>query len=122
MIRLDRNSLICDLAETYGIYNMGLLPAQLVATLASGLRADSRIKMKITGTKVPNDILLLAHAVDRLSILVWQNTKDGQHNRNRPESIAERIINGEPKKYKVSSFDSADDFWAAREQILKGGD
>lgn len=122
MIRLDRSALICDFAETYGIYDMGLLPAQLVATLASGLRADSRIKMKINGAKVPNDILLLAHAVDRLSLLVWQNTKDGQRNRNRPESIAERILNGEPKRYKCSSFDSPDDFWEARKRILKGGD
>ncbi len=34
---------MCDLAETYGVLDMDALPARLVATLAAGLREDSRI-------------------------------------------------------------------------------
>ena len=34
---------MCDLAETYGVLDMDALPAHLVATLAAGLREDSRI-------------------------------------------------------------------------------
>lgn len=120
MIHTDRNAVICDLAETYGIYDMGSLPARTVAILASGLRENSRIKMKLTGAKTTNEIILLAQAVDRLSLLVWKDTKDGQHNRHRPESIAERILFGDPKKKTVGdAFDSVEEFEAARARLLE---
>ncbi len=41
MISRDEDALICDLAETYQIYNYKSLPARLVATLSVGLRDDS---------------------------------------------------------------------------------
>lgn len=76
--------------------------------------------MKLTGSKVSNEILLLAHAVDRLSILIWQNTKDGQKGRNKPDSIAERILYGDGKnRFKTSGFDTAEDFWKARAEIIE---
>lgn len=48
--------------------------------------------MKINGAKLPNDIWLLASAVDRLSILVWRQSKDGQEGKNPPELITARLI------------------------------
>lgn len=121
MIHEDKDALICDLAETYGIYDMGLLPARTVATLSAGLRENSRIKMKLTGAKASNEIMLLAHAVDRLSILIWQQTKDGAKNRNKPQSIVDQIMYGKPSNVKCDSFDTPEEFWSARERILKGG-
>ena len=49
MIRFDEDALICDLAETYHIYDYRSLPVKLVATLSAGLRDDSRIKLKAAG-------------------------------------------------------------------------
>lgn len=46
MVAEDEHALICDLAETYGIYDYHKLPARTVAILATGLREDSRIFMK----------------------------------------------------------------------------
>lgn len=43
----DRDALICDIAETYGVYDLGALPLQTVAVLAQGLRHDARIMMKL---------------------------------------------------------------------------
>ena len=43
MLAVDRDALMCDLAETYGILDLYAHPAQLIATLATGLREDSRI-------------------------------------------------------------------------------
>lgn len=125
MIYTDREAVICDLAETYGIYDMGSLPARTVAILASGLRDNSRIKMKLTGAKVENDLLLLAYAVDRLGILIWQQTKDGQRGRNQPESIAERILQGDQHKRKVhhvSAYRTVADFENARRRLLRGAE
>lgn len=60
MIALDEGALICDMAETYHIYDMRALPAETLATLACGLREDSRIKMKRAGLKyVPLEVLLV---------------------------------------------------------------
>ena len=75
MICLDENALICDLAETYGIYDYGSLPIDTVATLAVGLRDDSRIMMKMRGSKIPADAsFLLATIVDRItSALCMEN-------------------------------------------------
>ena len=120
MIRLDRDALLCDLAETYHIYDPKALPVQTVALLACGLREDSRIKQKINGTHVPVNTLLLAHIVDRLGILIWQRTKDGQHGRNKPESIAEQLLNtGKRNLNKVDAFESPEEFEEARRRILE---
>ncbi|MBQ4177615.1 MAG: hypothetical protein II640_09125, partial [Lachnospiraceae bacterium] len=60
MINADEDALICDLAETYGIFDMESLPVKLVATLAMGLRGDSRIKMKISGAVLSRRDLILS--------------------------------------------------------------
>ena len=120
MLRLDRDALICDFAEYYHVYDLGLLPVQTVATLACGLREESRIKQKINGTNVPVNTMLLAHAVDRLGLLIWQKTKDGHRGRNKPESIAEMMMNtGKRKITRVDAFDTPEEFEEARRRILE---
>lgn len=120
MLRLDRDALICDFAETYHIYDLKALPVTTVALLACGLREDSRIKQKINGTQVPVNTLLLAHIVDRLGILIWQRTKDGQHGRNKPDSIAEQLLNtGKRNLNKVDAFETPEEFEEARRRILE---
>lgn len=85
------------------------MPLTLAATLAAGLRDDSRIKMKMSGARVNNEIWLLAAAVDRLSILIWQQSKDGAAGRNYPELITKKLIElDEPNE--VIGFDSGKDF------------
>lgn len=100
MIRTDETAMICDLAETYGVYDWRALPPKTAAALAAGLRDDSRIKMKISGMPVDRMTLLAAVIADRLTFLAWAQTKDGVKGRNRPQSILARLMNtgGEPKK------------------------
>ena len=78
MIKTDEDALICDLAETYRIYDYRQLPAYQVAVFSFGLRDDSRIKVAMSGQNVPTDLLIQASMLDRLSMLVWMKTKDGQ--------------------------------------------
>lgn len=84
----------------------------MAATLAAGLREDSRIKMSMSGAKVSNEIWLLASAVDRLSVMIWQQTKDGMKGRNRPELITERLM-AIDKESDIMTFNSGADFEAA---------
>ena len=68
MIRLDEDALICDLAETYHIFDYRSLPLKLVATLSVGLRDDSRIKMKKANVSVSTETFLLGLIADRIEI------------------------------------------------------
>lgn len=117
MVRNAEDSLICDLAETYHIFSMRNYPARMIATLAAGLRADSRTFMKLSGQKCPQEILLIAAAVDRLSLLVYAQTKDAKTGRNRPQSLVDRLT--KETKEKVTGFSSPDAFEKRRAQILK---
>ncbi len=110
MIAADRDALICDLAETYGILDIRGLPATLLATLSSGLRENSRIKMRLSGEKLPRHILLLAAAVDRLSILVWQQTQNGQEGINAPKSIVDALMGIKSDESDLEVFDTTEDY------------
>ncbi len=95
----------------------------MVATLVTGLRADSRLKMKMTGTKVPTDTTILAMIFDACSTLIWMNSEDGRKNRNRPKSLVKALT--EEPDTKTVSFSSGDAFERARamalEKVRKGG-
>lgn len=118
MIKADEDALICDFAETYHIFDFKRLPVKLAASLAVGLRDDSRIKMKLSGAKASTEIILLASAVDRLSLLAWMQTKDAEKGRNRPKSLLEAFV---PKETDNTSFDSGEDFMKTREALLIHG-
>lgn len=118
MIATDETALVCDLAETYGIFDYRQLPADMVAAFSVGLRENSRIKLLLSGQKVPFETILQAGIIDRLSILIWQKTKDGQNNTNRPQSLVE-ILTAEQKEREEVAFETGKDFEKAREEILK---
>lgn len=101
MIKADEDALICDLAETYHIYDYRQLPLKMVAVFSVGLRNNSRIKMKMNNQPVEIDTLLIAGISDKLSTLVWWKTKDGQKGVNKPDSLVESITNVQPKEKNV---------------------
>lgn len=69
MLSVDRDALLCDLAETYHIYDLKELPIETLAALSFGLRENSRIKMKMTGMKYIPAEMLLAGICDNISML-----------------------------------------------------
>ncbi len=113
MLARCREELVCDLAETYHVLDPFALPARRLAVLACGLRGDSRVVMKLTGRRAPERDLLLAAALDRLSLLVWAKTKDAVKGRNRPDSVLSLYLGEERAKEKYS-LDSAEAFEAFR--------
>ena len=72
----------------------------------------------MSGHKVDVETLIIASAVDRLSTLVWFQTKDGEKGRNRPASLVELLTAKETKKDTVV-FDSPEAFEAERARILE---
>lgn len=106
MIELDEDALICDLAETYKIYDYRSLPLRTVATLAAGLRDDSRIKLRATGYPVTQNTILLAGIADRIDALRYSFS-----NKEQPTSLVSMLL-GEAKTNKsgAMSFKTAAEF------------
>lgn len=121
MIDLDEDALICDFAETYHIYDYRSLPASMAATLAVGLRDDSRIKRKIiqeeSGLRVSSTELLLSILIDRVSAI-------GAVGGELPPSLFEQCFDGGNRSASdegVQHFSSAAEFETARHNLLAGG-
>lgn len=121
MITTDEDALVCDLAETYRIYNYKSLPATRIATFSVGLRENSRIKLKMSDSRYSLDTLLLATIADRLSLLVWLKTKDGVQGVNRPKSIMVKLL-GETEEKNVLAFQSPGEFEKEWEKITERGE
>lgn len=115
--------MICDLAETYHIYDYRGLPVQTLATLVCGLRSNSRVKMKMSGMTIDMNTLLLASITDRTGLLVWAQTKDGRDGINRPKSIVESLLHPDGEAQpdnEIMTFSSIEDFEQTRKNILYG--
>ncbi len=110
MMALDEDALICDFAESYHIYNIFDYPPVYIATLAIGLRDNSRIKLKLLGLRVDLEMLLLAHICDNTAINVYAKTKDAKHGTNKPPSFVELLSKEKEKKEQAREFDSGADF------------
>ena len=92
----------------------------MAATLCAGLSADSRVMRRLSGLSYSTEALLLAGIYDRLSVLVWQQTKDGRTGRNKPTMIEPLLRNaGNKQKSDIRSFASGKEFEEARERILR---
>lgn len=120
MISTSEDDLICDLAETYQIYDYKQLPLMMVAVFSYGLKDNSRIKMKMKQEKMTVETLILASILDNLNVLLWSKTKDGQKGVNRPKSVISAISDSEiiEDDKKELSFDSGKDFEKARKELL----
>lgn len=122
MVNVDEEALICDLAETYRVFDYKSLPLLTVGIFACGLREDSRIKMKISGTKVPLNDMLLSVIADNTSCIAWLNSSDGYKGINRPNSIVKALSEDESRKENdIRSFRSGEDFTDEWNR-LAGGD
>lgn len=121
MVIFDEDALICDMAETYGIFDLYVLPAQLAATLAVGLREESRIKVKMSGMKMDFNKYILAALFDKVNWLCWTKTKDAQHGTHVPESILDLLLQTDRKNDTADEyvvFDSPEAFETARQKLL----
>ena len=107
MMALDEDALICDFAETYQIYDYRSLPVRLAATLAAGLRDNSRIKLLAAEVPVCQDIILLAGICDRIDALRYM-LSDPSSRGTEPPSIIKALF-GEKTEGRVS-FKTVDEF------------
>ena len=122
MISLDEDALICDLAETSHLYDYRSLPLQTVATLAAGLRDNSRIKLIAAGVPVAVETLLLASIADRVEAFRLGFTKDADRAKMPPSFVSQLLGEEQPKENKTQAlaFKTVEDFNKAYARALGG--
>ena len=110
MLALETDDFICDMAETYRVFDIRSIPLKLLATLANGLGANSRIRLKRDGLKAPWETVLMALLVDAFSPA---NSK----------SISESFLVKDNKKIQKSNskvFGSIEEFEKEKAAIIGG--
>lgn len=121
MIKTDESALICDLAETYHVFDYRSLPVKLVATFSAGLRENSRIKMKMAGMKYEFKTLLLASILDGINIGNWM--RSDKNRSDRPESMVNRLLGiSQEDRDERELFLSAEEFEQKRMKLIENGD
>ena len=120
MLNEDEDALLCDLSETYHIYDLQALPWPAMARLAAGLPLDSRIIRKMSGVTGTRLELMMAMAVDYLAAL---NYKFGDKHAKKPESVLSKLIE-KPKRLdnELMKFSSIGEFEAARNKAFGGAE
>lgn len=93
---------------------MGSLPAETVATLALGLRDDSRVKMALRGEMLTFEQMMLVRQYDAIRIGNYLHTKDATKGRNRPKMMIELFEKKAPSEFQ--SFDTIEELNAAIER------
>lgn len=106
MASVDEDALVCDFAETYGIYDYRSLPVTLAATYAAGLRENSRIKTKMNGMVRPFDEYILAAIYDGINWLCWTKTKDGSKGVNMPGRMIDLFFGDKDKQKSTNDFET----------------
>lgn len=94
--RRHPDELNADFARFYGVLDWrSLPPVQSASLFIAMLRQPESWTHRImqAGDTFETSLQkLVALAVDRLGLLVWQNTKDGMKGRNRPPSMYEALF------------------------------
>lgn len=119
MLSKNEDALICDMAETYHIYDIWALPVETLAVLASGLRDNSRIKMYMAGLKHIPAEFILPHIADTLALLCYSFSKDAKYKRNMPKRFTD-IMRGKEESKDIKAFASGADFDAAWARLSNG--
>lgn len=112
MLHADRDAVICDLAETYHIYDIRALPVMTLAVLCCGLRDNSRIKMKMAGVKYIAPEILLARCADALTLIFhYLTAKKGD---KTPALFGEMMVSDEARDENPQAYEAARDIVFAR--------
>ena len=116
MLSVDRDAVICDLAETYNVSDYRSLPVTLLATLCAGLHDDSRIKMRMMGLRKIAPSFAFVQIADTLTVLLHALT--GSKNKLK---LYQDIMADKQQKKKATGFSSIEEFEKARQRLLNNG-
>lgn len=113
--------MICDLAECYHVFDYKALSPELVATLVLGLRENSRVKMKLSKSKLTIEQILMARIADDLSFVAWTYTKEARKGKPYKGKSILKALQGdyteEKEQYEV--FETIEEFEEYMKQFIE---
>lgn len=105
MVSKYEDEFICDMAETYHVFDYEALPVDLLVVLACGLRDNSRTKLKISGVKhIPLE-LVIPQIFDQILLL-----RCGLSGQKKAPPLMTEFMTQEDKPNETVSFESGSDF------------
>lgn len=113
MLGVDRDAVICDLAETYHVLDYRSIPIMTLATLCAGLRDDSRIKMRMMEMHMVAPSFAFVRIADTLTMILHVLAGD----KSKPK-LYQDIMTGKQIKKKTTGFSSIEEFEEARKRFL----
>lgn len=121
IIKENEDDLVCDLMQYYHISNWRSYSPFFISTLTFGLPEESRIMKALSGMKYSIDRMLIAVIADKLSLLWWAKTVDGQKNQNRPKSFVDILIGNVKKEESkdIITFNTPEEFEAYRVELVE---
>ena len=120
MLMTDRDALLCDLAETYQIYDFSQFRPRKLAIFACGLRADSRIKMKLNGMTYVSHEAIMAKTSDELTLIRHYLT--AKKNDPAPDLLTDVIYTqDEPDTTSFASGKAFSDAWDKLTKAVTNG-
>lgn len=109
-----RCEMICDLAETYHIYDYKRVPGRLLGTLVAGLGVNSRVSQKLAGLEAPMDTVLTALLVDEVRNVT--RMLGGVKDKEKP--LSERFFTNSAPVREELTFKTGADFERERARLL----
>lgn len=106
MMAKDRDALLCDLAETYHIYDFASVPVRTLAILAAGLREGSRIRTEMAGMHEVQAEIVLVRIHDILQKVFMEE----------PFLLSDVVTGREQQRQKIkeeTTFDTPEAFFEA---------
>ena len=112
MLERSEDSLICDLGRDISYIRDAELQGELYRNVGGWPPwEDSRIMMLFSGNKIRPSLYFKRQASTSFLCLWWAETKDGQKNRNRPESVVGSLLRKRNRpKSRLLYLKSAEDF------------
>lgn len=113
---VDRDALICDLAETYHLLDYRSVPIMTLATLSAGLHDDSRIKMKLMDLREIAPAFVNVRTADTLTMILCALIGE----KKKPK-LYQDIMTVKQTEKKTTGFSSIEEFEEARKRFLNNG-
>ena len=119
MLGIDKDAVICDLAETYHVLDYKAIPVLTLAALCAGLHDDSRIKMRMMGLNKIAPSFALIRIADILAVINYSLT--AKAGTKAPELYQDIMTGKRKQERKTTGFSSIEAFENARKRIINNG-
>ena len=121
MRAVHQDSLVCDFAQYYHVYDIDSLNVRTAATLACGLPKESRTIRDMKDTKLDQDTLLMASILDTVRNIEYAYFQSRSRKKlNRPKSVLSRLLGIDKEEHtEVQGFESPEEFEKARARLLQ---